>query len=269
MSVMRKTILAAMLVVLTAADARAELSIRSIQSAHGPLGPERKSLDYFPHDEVFFRYAITGLQTDAQGDVDVTVASQVVDSAGKVFPGSKDPIKGKLNLGGSTFCGSSALRLGSTFAPGDYTFTVTVTDNLAGASVQFSRKFRVKPVELAIVTPRFFLGDTQLPAPAGGFIGQLLRVRLKAIGFDKSSGKIDAELALQLLDASGKELLPEPKRAALSSADPAEVKSATHLNFTEVVGLNRAGSFTLRLTVTDRITKQATTLDLPLVVREP
>ena len=266
---MRKCILAAVIVVLTAVSARAELSIRSIQAAHGPLGPERKSLDYFPHDEVFFRYAITGIKADAQGDVDVTVASQVVDAGGKVFPGSKDPIKGKLNLGGGTFSGSSALRLGSTFAPGDYTFTVTVTDNLAGESVQFSRKFRIKPVELAIVTPRFFFGDTQLPAPAGGFIGQLLRVRLRAIGFDKSSGKIDAELAVQVLDAAGKELLPEPKRAALTSSDPDEVKNATHLNFTEVVGLNRAGSFTLRLTVTDKVAKQATTLELPLVVREP
>jgi hypothetical protein len=264
-----RTGLAAVLVLVWAATAHADLSVRNIQAALGPLGPERKSADYFPHDEVFYRYTITGLVTDKQGDIDVLIESRIIDANGKVIPGSRDPVKGKLHLAGGTFSGSSVVRLGNNFTPGEYTLTVTVTDNLAAESVQFSRKFRVKPATFAIVAPRFYYGDTALPAPAGGYVGQLLRVRLKVIGFDKGQGKIDSELAVQLLDAEGKELLEQPKRGTLTSDDPTEVKNATHLNFTEVIGLNRAGNFTLRLTLTDKIGKQTATLDLPLTVREP
>jgi hypothetical protein len=266
---MARTGLAVVLLLFAATAARAELTLRNIQASFGPLGPERKSVDYFPHDEVFYRYCITGLQTDRQGDIDVLIESKIVDENGKVIPGSRDPVKGKLHLAGGTFAGSSTVRLLNQFAPGEYTLTVTVTDNLASESVQFSRKFRVKPAEFAIVAPRFFYGDTTTPAPAGGQVGQLLRVRLKVIGFDKSAGKIDAEMNLQIIDADGKELLETPKRAALASGDPAEVKNATHLNFTELIGLNRAGNFTLRLTVTDKLGNQTATLELPLKVSQP
>jgi hypothetical protein len=261
--------LAIVLLLIGATAARADLTLRNIQASYGVLGPERKSLDYFPHDEVFFRYSITGLQTDRQGDFDVLIESRIVDENGKVIPGSRDPVKGKLHLAGGTFTGSSTVRLANQYAPGEYTLTVMVTDNLASESVQFSRKFRVKPPELAIVAPRFFYGDTTTPAPAGGVSGQLLRIRLKVIGFEKTANKLDTELEVQILDADGKELLEAPKRATLSSTDPAEIRNATHLNFTELIGLNRAGSFTLRLTATDKIGNHTTMLELPLKVTQP
>lgn len=266
---MARSSLAVVLLLFGATAARADLALRNIQAAYGALGPERKSVDYFPHDEVFFRYTITGLQTDRQGDIDVLIESRIVDENGKVIPGSRDPVKGKLHLAAGTFSGSSRVPLGSQFAPGEYTLIVMVTDNLASESVQFSRKFRVKPAEFAIVAPRFSYGDTATPAPAGGMIGQLLRIRLKVIGFEKTANKLETELEMQILDADGKELLETPKRATLSSTDPAEIRNATHLNFTELIGLNRAGTFTLRLTATDKIGNHTTTLELPLKVSQP
>jgi hypothetical protein len=266
---MARTGLAVVLLLFGATAVRADLTLRNIQAAYGALGPERKSPDYFPYDEVFFRYTITGLQTDRQGDIDVLIESKIIDENGKVIPGSKDPVKAKLHLAGGTFSGSSTVRLLNQFAPGEYTLTVMVTDNLASESVQFSRKFRVKPVEFAVVAPRFFYGETNTPAPAGGMVGQMLRVRLKVIGFEKSAGKIDTELVVQILDADGKELLETPRHATLASADPTEVKNATHLNFTELIGLNRPGSFTLRLTVTDKLGNHTATLELPLKVSQP
>lgn len=261
--------LAVVLLLFGATAARADLTLRNIQAAYGTLGPERKSIDYFPYDEVFFRYTITGLQTDRQGDMDVLIESRIVDENGKVIPGSRDPVKGKLHLAGGTFSGSSTVRLGNQFPPGEYTLTVMVTDNLASESVQFSRKFRVKPAEFAIVAPRFFYGDTATPAPAGGMAGQLVRVKLKVIGFEKTANKLETELEVQILDGDGKDMLETPRRATLTSSDPTEVRNATHLNFTELIGLNRAGTFTLRLTATDKIGNQTTTLELPLKVSQP
>src|SRR5438552_1643048 len=135
-----RSTLAAVLVLLATAAAHADLSVRNIQASEGPLGPERKSYDYLPHDEVYYRYTITGLRTDKQGDIDIVIESKIFDENGKVIPGSRDPVKGKLHLGGGAFSGSSVLRLANTFQPGEYTLSVTVTDKFAGESVQFSRK---------------------------------------------------------------------------------------------------------------------------------
>src|SRR5262249_8299533 len=98
---------AAILLLLGAGPVQADLTLRNIHSSHGVPGPERKSADYYPADEVFYRYTIPGLKTDAQGDIDIVIESRIVDAKGKVIPGSRDPIKGKLNLAGGCFTGSS------------------------------------------------------------------------------------------------------------------------------------------------------------------
>jgi hypothetical protein len=260
---------AVVVLLLSACGAWAKVEVVNVQASLGPLGPERVSADYYPHDEVFHRYTVTGLQSDASGGIDVTLESRIFDAAGKDVQTSRDPLKGKLELAGGSFAGTSVVRLDEQFSAGDYTLIVTVKDNLSGEQTQFSRKFTVKPAQFTIISPRFFYGDTEQPAPAGGLVGQLLRVRLKAIGFRGNQGKIDAELAVQVLDEQGKELLPQPKRGTLKSDDVKEVRAATTLNFTEVINLNRPGIFTLRMIVTDKIGKQTTSLDVPLVVRAP
>ena len=52
---MARTGLAVVLIMLWASGARADLTLRNIQASHGPLGPERKSLDYLPHDDESLR----------------------------------------------------------------------------------------------------------------------------------------------------------------------------------------------------------------------
>src|SRR5262249_16120951 len=128
--------LATVIFLTAAAAAHADVTVRNIQAAEGPLGPERKSPDYFPPDEAFYRYPITGTKSDKQGDIDVVIESKLIDENGKVIPGSRDPVKGKLHLAGGTFTGSSVIKLGNQFAPGEYTLTVLVTDNVTAENVQ-------------------------------------------------------------------------------------------------------------------------------------
>src|SRR2546425_5628641 len=82
--IMARFWLAAALLILSAHSAQAKLGIESIQATYGPLGPERKTLDIYPFDELFFRFTVTGAKPDAEGKVDASVVMQVLDGTGKV-----------------------------------------------------------------------------------------------------------------------------------------------------------------------------------------
>ena len=60
-------LIAGVVVLLLCSTSWAKLEITKVESAHGMLGPERKTLDFCPLDELFFRYQVTGVKTDADG----------------------------------------------------------------------------------------------------------------------------------------------------------------------------------------------------------
>jgi hypothetical protein len=264
--------LTATVLALSAASAPAELEIQHIQAVHGLLGPERQSLEVYPHDEIVFRFHITGVRVDAEGKVDSTLALRLTDESGtELIKEPPSPLKGVLALGGHTFVGNARLSLGPTVRPGTvYTLTVTVKDNLSSETAQFQRKLKAKAPAFAIVAPRFFFDpEGKVPAPAGGLVGQTLYFRLRAIGYDFTKGKIDSTMEMQLHDADGKELLPKALLVEIRNDDAATVKKASVLTFNGNFVLNRAGTFALRVTVTDRLGKKSATFETPLRVTAP
>src|SRR5690349_10380516 len=64
---MRRTLLAAAVLVLAAGPASAKLELKDIKAVYGDLGPERKSLEYYAYDEVLFRFRVTGAKADKDG----------------------------------------------------------------------------------------------------------------------------------------------------------------------------------------------------------
>ena len=52
---------------LTSTPAPAGVKIERVQAAHGRLGPERKTPDVYPQEEVLFRYLLTGLEAGPDG----------------------------------------------------------------------------------------------------------------------------------------------------------------------------------------------------------
>lgn len=260
----------AMVLALGTATAQAKLDIQNVEAAYGLFGPPRSALDLYPHDEVLFRFLVTGAQVDAEGKIDARLTLKLTDSAGKVLLQERNPLKGTLALGGQAFSGNARLNVGERLPPGEYTFTVTVEDALSGEAASFQRQLTAKPHGFKIVAPQFFFdADGKVAAPAGGVVGQTLHFRLRAIGFSRDQDKIHTAMNVQVFDAEGRETMPKPITAELRTEDAAVVPKVTSLNFNGNLALNRAGQFTLRITLTDRLGKQTATFEAPLRVTAP
>jgi hypothetical protein len=262
--------MATFVLLLATAGAQAKLEIQNIKGAYGPLGPERKSLEVQPFDDVLFRFTVSGLKCDDEGKMDVTEVLKLTDADGKVLLKNELPIKDVLPLGGNQMNLDAHLNLGDKVPEGDYTFSISIKDNLADATAGFERKVTAKAPSFSLVGPEFFYDpENKVVAPAGGVAGQKLHFRMKGVGIDKSTGKVDAEMSIQMLDAKGKELMPKPIVVKIASEDPEVVKKANFLTLNGQVALNRPGDFTLVVKVTDKLAKKTAELALPVKVTEP
>ena len=175
-------------VLLPAGPLWAKLEISKIEPILGVLGPERKSLDFYPLDELIFRFQIAGVKTDADGKTDVEIQLKLVNPAGKTVFEKKTTVLRQLALGDNTLPGYAYLPVPEKAPPGEYTFTVQITDRLAKETASFERKLTCKPVSFQIIDVRFWHdADSKVPAPAGGLLGETAHFKLRIIGFDKSS----------------------------------------------------------------------------------
>jgi hypothetical protein len=261
---------AALLAALPAAAASAKLEIRDVQASYGQLGPERKSADYFAGDEVYFRYTVTGVRTDAEGRLRGELHMTLADAEGKVLLKTDTPIQQVPVLGAESFPGSARWTLDVDFPPGEYEATVEFADLIAKESVSFRRKFTVKAPEFAPLRVRFSHdAEGRVPARVGGTVGQTLCVKMSAVGFDSSKGEIEVEMEILILDAKGNPVTPKPIRTVVHNEKPEEVKQTTTIDFSAKLGLNRTGDFVLRVTLTDKMAKKKTTFEAPLRVTAP
>ena len=253
-----------------ASPAFAKLEVEKIEACHGRLGPLRKTLDFYPYDEVWFRFSVTGAKADDEGKVDFEVSWKLLDDKGKEVLSKKLPAKGPLTFGTDSFPAYVSFSLAEPVIAGEYLLKVSVKDNLSSEETSFEKKLNLKATEFAIVSPQLFhdAGYT-VPAPSGGIVGQQLHFRLLVIGFDRSKGKIDNELSVQVLDKDKKELMPKPLRMTAQKDDEKIVKELPALDFGGWVILTKAGEFTLRITVTDNNSKKTATFEAPLKVTAP
>jgi hypothetical protein len=255
---------------LAATPALAELRIDKVEASHGRFGPVRKSLDFYPYDEVVFRFTVAGARVDDDGKVDAELSWTLHDDKGKEAFSRKLPLKGPLALGSESFPAYVSVLVPEPAVSGEYALKVRLKDNLGGGETSFERKLNLKATEFAIIAPRFFHDSSAtVPAPAAGVVGQHLFFRFWTIGFDRSQGKLDNEMTVQVLDKAGKELLPKPLRLVAENNDAKVVKELPALDFGGSLMLNQPGEFTVRMTVTDRISKKTDTFEVPLEVTAP
>jgi hypothetical protein len=260
----------AFIMLLTAAPVLAKPQIKDIQAAHGQLGPERKSLDCFRGDELYFRFTVADFTTNDDGRLAGELAFTVSESTGKQILKKEIPLQQTLALGGGAFPAHVAFTIGEELPVGDYTIKVTVTDNLARESDSFERKFKCKDLEFALVAVRFYQdADGRVPATVGGIVSQTLFLKARGVGFDKSKGEIDVEMTIEVLDPKGKPVLAKPIRSMVHNEDANVVKSATVINLRGELALNRAGEFVLKISLIDKIAKKTATFESPLKVIQP
>jgi hypothetical protein len=255
---------------VTAAPARAALEIRDIQAAYGPVGPVRPSADYYPGDEIFFRFLVAGAQPDAAGRLSCDLVITFTGPGDNVLLDRTFPAVGIFALGGDSFPGSARVTLGGDVPPGAYTLTVALRDKVASTQARFQRPITILPAAFAIVAPQFsYDADGKAPAPAGGLIGQTLYFKIKVIGFDRSQGKIDMRLAVRVLDPQTRHVISAALQDDEATDDANVVKQVNDVTFSGDFSLNRAGDFLLRLEVTDRMTNKTIALEAPMQVASP
>ncbi len=268
---MYRMCLAALSLILSAAPATANLEIQDIQAVHGQFGPQRKALDFYPYDEVVFHFRVVGAKVKADGTLDAELTKRLIAPGGKVVIEEKFPLKDRVyDLGGEAFAAFVNFWLGAEHKPGEYTLNITLRDHLGDEAVSFERKLTLKAEEFAIVSPRFFHDpEGRVPASAGGRPGQTLTFRLVGIGVDRSQGKVDCTLDVQVLDAAGKEVIARPGQTGVKNDKADEVKKWKFVHFFGGIALNRPGDFTLRFTVTDNVSNKTATFETAIKVTGP
>jgi len=244
-----------------------QLKIVDVFAAYGPRGPERKSLDTVPGDRVFFGFGVEGAQTDAEGKIDCTLELELRDAAGMVLLKQQQPIRETLALGGGSFPASSNFQFSPESPPGDFTFKTTVVDKLARRSASFERTITVKKSEFAITNLVFFHDkDGKLPCSGTAVLGDQLHLRFLAVGFDRTKPQLKHVMLVQTLDKNGRELLPKPMRAEVSTNDANVIATAPGIVFNGSLAINRIGEFQIRLTVIDDVSERKTELTVPIKV---
>jgi hypothetical protein len=255
---------------LAAAPAAAQLEIRDIKAAYGPLGPERTSLAVVPGDEVVFRYMIAGIRTDEAGRARGELRMRLTGPDGKVLIDNKEAMGGVLALGGQTLPGTAQVSFAPDMPPGDYKLVMTIRDTLGAASASFERTLTCTKPAFAMVRLRFSQDEAgEIASGAGGILGQTLHIQCKAVGFARTRTKLGVVFTLQVLDTEGKPLMPKPMRVEISSQDAEKVAEAVSVDYQGRLTLNRAGAFRLHISATDMVSNQKAEFVAPLRVTAP
>jgi hypothetical protein len=265
-----RTCLVIFALALSAAAAFAKPEIKDIKAAYGKLGPERKSNEYIPGDQVFYRFMLSGIRTDAENRIRVEFHITVTNPKGKVVLKRELPSSGKCALGGDTLPGDVTVDIPPSLEAGEYCCDIEFVDLIADEKATTRQSFTVKPLEFALVALRFYYDEKgEAPARVGGMVSQTLYVRADAVGFDKSSGEIDLEFEILVLDRDGKTVAPKMIHSTFHLEKAEQVKMADKVTFIGNMTLNRPGDFRLRITLTDKQTKKKVEFESPLRVESP
>ena len=267
---MPRSILTFVVVLLLGSSAQAKLEIANVQAAYGSAGPKRDSLVYYAGDEILLRYTLKDVHTNAKGEANVDITLKISDPAGKVLLNTTSPTKAVVALGGGLVPGTATATLGTGLKPGKYRFGVTANDKLSGESAAFEREVTLAKPIFTSVSQRFFLdSEGKVPASTGGIVGQTLYYRFGLIGFDRSQGRVETRIELEVLDGEGGQVLTKPSNVTYKNDDREALPGISQVSFNGSMVLNRAGNFSLRFKFTDIPGGKVSRFEMPLHVADP
>ena len=164
--------------------------------------------------------------------------------------------------------GFIATELGTSAPPGKYTLTAIVNDLAAKTTKKVTQDFEVLKKEFGLVRFGLAYPSDGAPAPPFGVTGQTLMVGFAALGFerDKKTKQPHVSTTMRVLE-DGKPVLMKPVRGAVLDAQP----NFTLLTMNFLLPLNRAGKFTVEITITDELAspKKTARHSFELTVRDP
>jgi hypothetical protein len=257
------------LVALLPLESVAELTFDKITPRHGTFGPERASLDIVPGDEIHFSFLVNGVQPGPDGKVDLEFRQVITTETGKVLIDKTSPNKELLAYGGTGLVGFSSFATGTSTPPGVYTVKVTANDLLGKTTTFFERKVTIlKPAFATVRRELHHDPDRKSPASTTNHLGHRLYYRLIALGYDRSKNTLDLEMSVQIEDDKKQPTMAKPITVPAASDNAEAVGKTETVTFTGFITTNRPGKFTVKITVTDKVSKQSTTWEFPVTVTE-
>jgi len=244
-----------------------QLSITNARFTYGVLGPTRTDAHFLPGDEAVLSFDIEGAQADDEGRVQTTVGLEVLDKDGHVrFKQKPHDLDADKSLGGDSVQGVARLDVGLDQPPGEYTLKITVTDRRARTRAVLTKTAEVLPADFGVVRLHATTdADGRVAASAWG-VGQSAWINALCVGFARDGGQPHVVAELRVLDENGRPANAKPYVGEIQKDVP---NNARVLPLQFLLELNRAGSFTVELTVTDKVSGKKTTGRLPLSVAKP
>jgi hypothetical protein len=253
---------------LQLAPAQAGLELKNVRLTYGILGPDRKDKALLPGDIFVVGFDIEGVQAGKDDIIKYSMGTELTNKAGKsMFKKEPQELEVVNTLGGSHIPAHAMAYVGLDTEPGEYTFTVTVTDRIAKQTKTLSQNFEVVALKFGLVR-LMFTYPTGDPAPPLAVTGQsyLLNFTLVGWDFNDKTKNPDVLAEIQILDETGKATLSQPIQGKVNSITE-EYKKVKVIPMQFPLNLNRAGKFKINITATDKVSgkKVESALDLTVV----
>ena len=246
----------------------APMNLTQVGATYGALGAPRKDNQLLPGDQVFVAFNIEGITVAPDGRVLYSMATEVLNTQGKVVF-SQDPrdLEAINALGGTSLPAFAQLDVGLDSPPGEYTVRVTVTDRASKHQAVLNQKFQVLKKAFGLVRLTTTM-DPESRISASVFeSGASCWVNCGVVGFGQNSqGQPQVTVELRVLDDKGQLTLAKPFTGEIGQDVPSKLAS---LPVQFHLGLNRAGRFTVELKATDRVSNKTAVLAFPITVVAP
>ena len=151
--------------------AKGELKLANARMTYGEFGATRAEAKFLPGDTFYMAFDIEGIKVSPDGKVSYTMGMELLDPKGvSVFNLKPQEREELLALGGDRLPARTYLVLGSSQAPGNYTFKATIFDKGTGASRVLEQKIEILPRNLGLINVLYsFDQNGQLAAPPAGY----------------------------------------------------------------------------------------------------
>jgi hypothetical protein len=239
-----------------------------VRLTYGPYGPPRPDNRVQPGEEIFLDLVARGAGKDAQGNVDYSIAGELIDPHGqKRAELAPVPFRGPLAPGGSAFNGWTSFELASRQPPGEYRAKARVTDHISGRVVNFEHAVYVLKPEFGAVRLRL-THDKNGKLPAGSYltIGQEFFIQMRIVNFEHSDGRIQVSVAVSARDRDGKDTMLTPMKPL--TIDQKVEDAFTYFDLSSgSLRTIMAGEIVITVELEDEIGGKKAKYELPVVIQ--
>ncbi len=245
--------------------------INNVRFTTGPFGSvvKDKTPELQTGDMCYVYYDVDNLTVDEFGKAIYTITMEITNGKGsQIFSDGPKDGEAYLSLGGTTMPAYARSLITKDQDPGEYTVKVTITDRANKASTDMTRKFKIKKSEFGIVQPGLKLAGEQgiVDTPPSFAVGQtpIVHGYVGNFGRDKKNNQPDLEITFSVLEKDK----PTTKKPAVQVINDKVDPKQDFLELSYPVDCNRAGSFVIVMTATDKVSGKTDKKEFPITVQE-